>query len=147
MGEDEEDRRRRAAERAEAADYHVAADQRRRERESVRAQVLVDAFVARAMEAGFPTQELMARPWSGRGRYRTGVEGWYLRRDESIGIGKDGAYYVLVVPPERFGRWRTVALEPSPPPLQVGAGGRDGESATLAELIALRLAWGSDPDA
>lgn len=147
MGEDEEDRRRRAAERAEAADYHVAADQRRRERESVRAQVLVDEFVARAMEAGFPTQELMARPWSGRGRYRTGVEGWYLRRDESIGIGTDGAYYVLVVPPERFGRWRTVALEPSLPPLQVGAGGRDGESATLAELIALRLAWGSDPDA
>ena len=147
MGEDEEARRRRAEERAEAADYHVAADQRRRERESVRAQVLVDEFVARATAARFPTQELMARPWSGRGRYRTGVEGWYLRRDESIGIGTDGSYYVLVVPQERFGRWRTVALEPTPPPLQVGAGGRDGESATLAELIALRLAWGSEPDA
>jgi hypothetical protein len=143
MGEDEEERRRRAAERAEAADWHVAADQRRRERESVRAQVLLDEFVARATEAGLPTEELMARPWSGRGRYRTGVQGWYLRRDESIGIGTDGSYYVLVVPPERFGRWRTVSVEPTPPPLQVGAGARDGESATLAELIALRLAWGA----
>ena len=141
MGEDEEERRRRSAERAEAADYHVAADQRRRERESVRAQVLVDEFVSRAIEAGFPTEELTARPWSGRGRYRTGIQGWYLRRDESIGIGTDGSYYVLVVPPERFGRWRRVPVAPTPPPLQVGQGARDGESVALDVQLEKRLGW------
>jgi hypothetical protein len=139
---DQDDAARRRAERAERADYHVEADRRRRERESVKAQELIDRFVAQVSEAGFPKQELTARPWSGRGRYRTGISGWYLRRDQSIGIGTDGAYYVLVVPPERFGRWRTVTVEPTPPPLQVGAGARDGESATLEELLRLRLEWG-----
>ncbi|MEO5981375.1 MAG: hypothetical protein ABIQ13_03555 [Pedococcus sp.] len=134
---------RRRAERAERADYHVEADRKRRERESVKAQAMIDQFVVQASDAGFPTQELTARPWSGRGRYRTGIAGWYLRQDQSVGIGTDGAYYVLVVPSERFGRWRTVAVEPTQPPLQVGAGARDGESATLEELLRLRLEWGS----
>lgn len=134
----------RRAERAERADYHVEADRKRRERESVKAQELIDRFVEQASTAGFPTSELTARPWSGRGRYRTGVTGWYLRRDRSVGIGTDGGYYVLVVAPERFGRWRTVAVEPTLPPLQVGAGARDGESATLAELLRLRLGWSTD---
>ena len=53
--------------------------------------------------------------------------------------GTDGAYYLLVVAPERFGRWRGVAVEPSDPPLQVGEGARDGESAPLAEFLRLRL--------
>ncbi len=127
------------AERAERAAYHVEADRKRRERESAKAQVLVDAFVASAREAGLPTQELTAKPWSGSGRYRTGVQGWYLRRDLSIGVGTDNGYYVLVTAPRRLGRWRTVALEPSPPPLQVGAGARDGESIALDALLKLRL--------
>ena len=132
------------AERAERAAYHVEADRKRRERESAKAQVLVDAFVASARGAGLPTRELTARPWSGRGRYRTGVQGWYLRRDLSIGVGTDGGYYVLVTAPQRLGRWRTVALEPSPPPLQVGAGARDGESIALDALLELRLDAGPD---
>jgi hypothetical protein len=131
-------------ERAADADYHVAAQRRRDERESAKAQVLVDRFVARATEAGLPTEELTARPWSGRGRYRTGVVGWYLRRDRSVGVGTDGSYYLLVVAPHRFGRWRTTPLEPTPPPLQVGRGGRDGESVTLETLLEMRLTW---PDA
>ena len=65
--------------------------------------------------------------------------GWYLRRDRSVGVGLDGGYYVLVVSPQRFGRWRTVAVAPTPPSLQVGRGARDGESVTLAELLELRL--------
>jgi hypothetical protein len=136
----------RRAERAERADYHVEADRKRRERESVRAQAMIDRFVVDVTAGGFPTQELTARPWSGKGRYKTGITGWYLRRDQSVGIGTDGAYYVLVVPTERFGRWRTVAVEPTQPPLQVGAGARDGESVTLEELLRLRLEWGTDPD-
>lgn len=136
MGEDPGKDR---AERAERADYHVEAQRRRDEQESAKAQVLVDRFVTRAKEAGLPTEELTARPWSGRGRYRTGVVGWYLRPDRSVGVGLDGSYYVLVVAPQRFGRWRTVPLEPTPPPLQVGKGARDGESIALDALLEKRL--------
>ena len=127
------------AERAERADYHVEAQRKKAERESAKAQVLLDRFVAHATRAGLPTEELTARPWSGRGRYRTGVVGWYLRGDQSVGLGVDGSYYVLVVPPERFGRWRTVPIDPTPPPLQVGQGARDGESVALDVLLEMRL--------
>jgi hypothetical protein len=141
-----EDAARRRAERGERAAYHVEADRRRRELESVKAQALVDRFVEAARAAGLAARELTARSWSGRGRYRTGVVGWYLRRDRSIGVGEDGRYYVLVVPTERFGRFRRVTIEPSPPPLQVGRGARDGESVGLEELLALRPASGEDFD-
>ena len=67
--------------------------------------------------------------------------GWYLRADRSVGVGVDGRYYVLVVPPQRFGRWRTVRVEATPPPLQVGKGARDGESVALDVLLEKRLAW------
>lgn len=134
-----EDAAKSRAERAARADYHVEAQRRRSEQESAKAQVLIDRFVAQATQAGLPTEELTARPWSGRGRYRTGVVGWYLRRDQSIGVGLDGSYYVLVVAPERFGRWRTIPVTPSPPPLQVGQGARDGESVALDALLEMRL--------
>lgn len=133
------DRDRRRDEAAERADYHVAAQRRRAERESAKAQVLIDRFVAEASRSGLATEVLTARPWNGRGRYRTTVVGWYLRNDRSVGIGVDGRFYVLVVPPERFGRWRTVHLDPTPPPLQVGHGGRDGDSVALDTLLNLRL--------
>ena len=138
MGDDAAKRR---AERAERANAHVEAQRRRSEQESAKGQVLVDRFVAQATQAGLATEELTARPWSGRGRYRTGVVGWYLRRDRSVGVGLDGGYYVLVVAPERFGRWRTVSVDPSPPPLQVGQGARDGESVALDVLLEMRLHW------
>ena len=143
MGEDAANRR---AERAEQAQYHVEAQRRRIERESAQAQVLVDGFVAQATQAGLATEELTARPWSGRGRYRTGVVGWYLRRDRSVGVGLDGGYYVLVVAPKRFGRWTTVPVDPSPPPLQVGQGARDGESVALDVLLEMRLQWSASPE-
>ncbi len=142
MGDDAAKRR---AERGEQAAYHVEAQRRRREQESAKAQVWVDRFVARATQAGLATEELTARPWSGRGRYRTGVLGWYLRRDRSVGVSLDGGYYPLVVAPVRFGRWRTVPLDPSPPPLQVGQGARDGESVALDVLLEMRLGWSEDP--
>ena len=138
MSDDPEDRR---VERAAQADYHVAAQQRRDREESAKAQVLLDAFVEHAGRAGIPTEELTVRPWSGGGRYRTSVTGWYLKRDQSVGVGTDGRYYVLVVAPQRFGRWRTVTVEPTPPPLQVGKGGRDGDSVALDTLLDKRMQW------
>ncbi|MGY1603481.1 hypothetical protein [Geodermatophilus sp. SYSU D00815] len=140
MPMDEDAARRRAA-RGELADFHIEAQRRRDEQESAKAQVLVDRFVQRARQARLATEELTARPWSGHGRYRTGVTGWYLNRDRSVGVDPDGRYYQLVVPPVRFGRWRTVPVEPTPPPLQVGKGARDGESVTLEALLEARLQW------
>ena len=139
-----DDAARRRAERHENAAAHAEALRQRSEQESAEAQKMVDRFVARASESGLPIEELTARPWSGRGRYRTGVVGWYLRRDRSVGVGEDGGYYVLVVAPQRFGRWRTITLEPSPPPLQVGKGARDGESVALDVLLESRLGRASD---
>jgi hypothetical protein len=127
-------------ERAERAREHRAANDRRRAQESERAQKIVDRFVSAALEAGLPAEELTARPWSGRGRYRTGLVGWYLRSDGSLGVSTDGGYYVLTVPPRRLGRWRTLALTPDPPPLQVGEGARDGESVALEVLLRELLA-------
>ena len=138
MGDEAEQHRREQTERAE---YHAAANRRRAADESAKAQVLIDRFVLRAREAGLPTEELTARPWSGCGRYRTGIVGWYVRRDHSIGVGVDGAYYLLAVPSVRFGRWRGVTLDPTPPPLEVGKGARDGEAITLADLLERRLHW------
>ena len=140
---DPEDVEREKAERAERAAYHVEADRKRRERESAKAQVLVDEFVRAATAAGLTTTELTARPYSGRGRYRTGLVGWYLRTDLSIGVDVDGGYHPLVVSPERWGRLRGVTLTAAPPPLQVGEGARDGESIALAALLKLRLEAGN----
>ncbi len=136
-----EDAAQRRVELTERANFHVEAQRRRSEQESAKAQVLVDRFVAQARQAGLATEELTARPWSGRGRYRTGVTGWYLLRDRSVGVGLDGSYYVLLVAPVPFGRWRTVRVAPTPPPLQVGKGARDGESVAIDALLAKRLQW------
>lgn len=134
-GADHQDRASRARELGAAQD-------RRRQRESEQAQALVDRFVQDAVRAGLPTEELTARPWSGGGRYRTGIEGWYLKRDRSVGISREGDYHVLVVAPRRWGRWRTLRLDPVPPPLVVGEGARDGESVALETLLRIRLESG-----
>ena len=136
-----DDLARHRAEQAERAAYHAAANRRREEEEAVKAQVLIDRFVERATQAGLPTEELTARPWSGSGRYRTGVVGWFLRHNGSVGVDTDGRFYVLNVAPVPFGRWRTARIEPSPPPLIVGRGGGDGETFALDELLEMRLGW------
>lgn len=139
MGNDAADERRR--ELTERAAYHAEVLRRRSEEESAKAQVLLDRFVEQAEQAGLPTEELTARPRSGGGRYRTGVVGWYLRRNRSVGVGVDGSFYVLNVPPVRLGRWRTVRVDPTPPPLVVGKGAGDGEVFDLDVLLEQRLQW------
>jgi hypothetical protein len=139
-GPGSEAQRRRRERGARASELRAAHD-RRRAAESEQAQALVDRFVEDAVRRGLPTEELTARPWTGRGRYRTGVLGWYLRQDHSIGVDTHGAYYVLTIAPHRLGRWRGITLTPSPPPLQVGEGARDGESIALTELLQRRLDW------
>jgi hypothetical protein len=139
MGEDDAAERRR--ELTERAAYHADVLRRRSEEESAKAQVLIDRFVAEATRVGLPTEELVARPWSGSGRYRTGLVGWFLRTNGSVGVDVEGRFYVLNVPPVRFGRWRTVHVEPTPPPLVVGKGAGDGEVFDLDVLLDMRLHW------
>ena len=142
MSDEAAERRREVTERAT---FHADALRRRDAEESAKAQILIDRFVAQAQQAGLPTEELTARPWSGSGRYRTGIQGWYLRANRSVGVSTDGKFYVLNVPPVRFGRWRTVSLDPTPPPLVVGKGAGDGEVFDLDVLLQKRLQW-SDPE-
>ncbi len=139
MGEDDAAERRR--ELTERAAYHADVLRRRSEEESAKAQVLIDRFVAEATRVGLPAEELVARPWSGSGRYRTGLVGWFLRTNGSVGVDVEGRFYVLNVPPVRFGRWRTVHVEPTPPPLVVGKGAGDGEVFDLDVLLDMRLHW------
>jgi hypothetical protein len=123
-----------AARRAE-----LAANQERGE--SRQAQVLVDAFVRDARARGIAPEPLRATLFDGRS-VKTDKVGWYLRKNKSLAIGEDGGYYVLTVPGGLRERLAGVKLAPSPPPLLIGKGGRDGESGSLSDFLAWRLAAG-----
>jgi hypothetical protein len=123
-----------AARRAE-----LAANQERGE--SRQAQVLLDGFVRDARARGIAPEPLRATLFDGRS-VKTDKVGWYLRKNQSLAIGEDGSYYVLTVPGGFRERLSGVRLQPSPPPLVIGKGGRDGESGSLADFIAWRLAAG-----
>ena len=130
--------------RRDAAAEQAEALRRREAAESQRARAMVRDFVAAAREAGLPPERLKARSYDGRASYRTDVQGWYVRRNRTIGVGEDGSFYILNVPPTLSGRWRGVTLTPSDPPLVVGRGGRDGESIALEDLLRQRLEAGAD---
>jgi hypothetical protein len=123
-----------AARRAELA----AAQERG---ESLRAQEMIDKFVLEAKARGIAPQRLRATLYGGQS-VKTDKVGWYLRKNERLAIGEDGAYYVLSVPGGLRERISGVKLKPSAPPLIVGKGGRDGESGDLAEFLRWRLEAG-----
>ena len=106
--------------------------------ESARAQQLVDGFVTEARNRGIPTVALVAQLMDGR-EVKTDKRGWYIRANRSVAVGEDGSYYVLTVPGGWRERVRGVKLEPSPPPLVVGRGARDGDSGDLSTFLAWRL--------
>ncbi|CAM5791277.1 hypothetical protein [Cellulomonas persica] len=123
-------------ERREAAHAHAEALERRREAESARAHAMILEFVAYAKVHGPAPEPLRVRTYDGRQRYRTPLEGWYLRTDETVAIDTDGAFYVLRTPPSLAGRLRGARPEPSDPPLVIGAGGKDGESVDMKDALA-----------
>ena len=127
----------RAEEAARRAELAAARDQA----ESREAQGMVDGFVAEAKARGMAPEPLRATLFDGHA-VRTDKNGWYLRRNKSVAIGEDGAYYVLTVPGGLRERLSGVRLQPSPPPLEVGRGGRDGETGDLAEFLRKRLEQG-----
>ena len=74
-----------------------------------------------AATRGPSPEPLRVRTFDGRARYRTPLEGWYLRLDETLAIDTAGLFYVLRTPPSIVGRLRGVVPEPSDPPLVLGA--------------------------
>jgi hypothetical protein len=104
--------------------------------ESEKAQVLIDAFIAKAMGLGIDPEPLRARTFAGT-EVKTDKVGWYIRKNHSIAVGTDGGYYQLTVSGGSglMERLRGVKLAATPPPLVVGRGGRDGETGDLSEFL------------
>ncbi|AEB43912.1 MULTISPECIES: hypothetical protein [Micromonospora] len=125
--------------RRRAVAAHAAADERRRASEQVAAAELVAWFVTEARRRGIPPERLTARSYDGRGRYRTRLRGWYVDRARSRAIDVDGRFHLLTVPGSLRARLFGADPQPSPPPLVVGAGGRDGESMPLRTMLSRRL--------
>ncbi|MCM0676316.1 hypothetical protein NCC78_16695, partial [Micromonospora phytophila] len=101
--------------------------------------------VAEAARRGLATTRLTARSYDGRGRYRTRLRGWYIDRARTRAVDVDGRFHLLTVPGGLRARLLGADPEPAPPPLVVGAGGRDGESIPLRTLLARRLAADVSP--
>jgi hypothetical protein len=133
-----------ARRRRDAAQGQADRLARVRAAETARAQEMVLGFVAEARRLAIPPVPLLARAGDGRPTCRTGLSGWYLKRDGSLGVTTDAGYYHLVTPVGLRERLLGVTLTPSDPPVQVGAGARDGESIALDRLLALRLEGGLD---
>jgi hypothetical protein len=117
---------------------------RRRAAETARAREMILEFARQARQRGLTAGPLLARAGEGPPTYRTGLAGWYLSRDGSLGVTTDGEYYHLGHARSLRARLAGVHLHPAEPPLQVGAGGRDGESIALDVLLAMRLEAGDD---
>jgi hypothetical protein len=129
--------------RRRAVDGHAAALAAGRAAEAREAAALLAGFVRRAAERGIEPHTLTARSFGGRATYRTRVRGWYLKSNRSVAVGADGAYYVLTVPASLRARFAGAELTPSTPRLIVGAGGGDGETIPLAQLLDQRLDAGA----
>jgi hypothetical protein len=126
-------------ERREAAAAQAAALERRKAGEIAQARELLVGFVREMRARGVEPEPLRAQVVGSSVSYRTGVTGWYLRRNRSLGVDVDANFYILGVPPSLKSRLTGVRVLPSDPPLVVGQGARDGESMPLKELLRLRL--------
>jgi hypothetical protein len=125
--------------RRQAVAGHGAALDASRAAEAAQAAALLADFVARAAERGLEPTVLSARSYDGRRTYRTKLRGWYLKANRSVAVGEDGRYYALTVPSSLRARFTGADVEPSLPRLVVGAGGGDGETIPLAQLLQRRL--------
>ena len=125
--------------RREAIKVKEQAMQAARLQEHERATALIREAIARFRAAGIAPVLLRARPYQGSGTLRTGLEGWYLKKDRSLAVDAEGRYYVMRVDGGLRARLRGAAPAPTLAPLVVGRGGRDGDSFRLEELLEMRL--------
>lgn len=129
--------------RREAADLHADMLARRQEAVHARARDLLERFAVVARDH-LPAEPLVVRGYGGRGSARSDRTGWYLRTDRTAGLDVDGRFYVLTAPLSLRDRLRGVTLTPAPPPLVLGAGGKDGESIDLVDALERLLPGWSD---
>jgi hypothetical protein len=130
--------------RRDAAAEHVAARERVRISESLQARKLVEQFVREAVARGLRQTPLRARAYNGRSTYRTPLRGWYLKRNATLAVDVDANFYVMSTATSFRALIAGAEVPPADPPLVVGAGGRDGESMPLQELLRIRLEAGDD---
>ncbi|WBQ08192.1 hypothetical protein [Kribbella sp. CA-293567] len=125
--------------RRDASIEQAAALDRRRAAETAKARELLAAFIEELKRRGVEPGPLRA-PVVGTGaNYRTGLTGWYLRRNRSLAVDVEGNFYILGTPAGLRAWLFGVTVLPTDPPLVVGRGARDGESLPLAELLQARL--------
>ena len=120
--------------RAEDARHRAELEASAVRAEAAQAQVLIDAFLVDARAKGIAPYPLRATLYTGQSA-KTDKVGWYLRNNQSLAIGDDGAYYILTVPGGLKERLRGVQLKPSLPPMYVGKGGKDGDTGDLREYL------------
>lgn len=123
-----------AAQRTEAAREQHRRLQARQQVEHAKARTILAEFVAVARDR-LPTERLLVKGYGGRGSAKSDIEGWYLRIDKTVGLGIDGEFYVLTAPLGVLDRVRGVHVAPTPPPLIIGAGGKDGDSIDLVDAL------------
>jgi hypothetical protein len=128
-----------AEQRRQAVDGHAAALEAGRAAEAEQAAALLADFVAQAAERGLEPSVLSARSYDGRRTYRTKLRGWYLKSNRSVAVGADGKFYAMTVPSSLRARLTGAEVQPSTPRLVIGAGGGDGETMPLAQLLQRRL--------
>ena len=124
--------------RREASVEQAAALERRKAAESAQARELLVEFVRELTERGVAPESLRAQVIGSGTSYRTGISGWYLRKNKSVAVDTDANFYILGTPASLAARVTGVRVLPSDPPLVVGQGGRDGESIKLADLLEMR---------
>ncbi|MFC7406290.1 hypothetical protein [Georgenia alba] len=120
--------------RADAAAKAELLDRRRRA-EHERARAMLVAFAEAARRSGPEPEVLRVRDYGGTVTARTSLRGWYLRRDRSVAVGTDGAFYVLTAQLSLLDRVRGAQVAPSDPPLVIGASGKDGDSIALEAAL------------
>ncbi len=103
--------------------------------ESATASDYLRKFVRAATEQGLQEEELVVtRPGTSR-RARTGLRGWYLKENRSMGVDGEGRFYLLTAPLSLRESMFGVSISPADPPLILGKGGRDGESIDLVDAL------------
>jgi hypothetical protein len=102
--------------------------------EAQAAQLQLDGFVATMAAEGIAPEPLQATLLNGS-RVKTPLQGWYLNMAQSVAVAADGTYYQLVMPGSVLARFVGVHPTPALPTLEIGRGGRDGESGALADFL------------
>lgn len=106
--------------------------------EAAAAQPQLDAFVAQTVARGLQPEPLQATLLSGQ-RVKTPLLGWYLNAARTLAVGPGGEFYNLVTAGGPLARFTGVTVQPVPPVLEIGRGGRDGETGALADFLARAL--------